>query len=316
MTPALAVRRPSWTRAAVVVALIGAVLGGCSGSDDDADDSTRLRLVNLPIISGGDEHDEIGASDNGRWWVIARYETDRVVRVDTRTGTVRPMPGLRHESGNPYEVTDSGRVEADASRASYPDVPLDRTDAGARLYAVTSSVFLSSAGGAGRKVAEGFPQRGPELAGPSSDGTISESGHVVTVRTTHGYDPADRNHAVDVYQLDLRSGRRTWVSRTYAPGGGGVTASANGRFVVFDGTLRAGTADGGRAPVALRWDRRTDTTVVMSLTDKGRPGRRGVTGQFSVTNGGRVAFVSYDCNLTAAKPPRGAASCLYLSVPA
>jgi hypothetical protein len=308
------------TSAVVVVALIGAALAGCSGprGGADASESSRLRLVNLPVISGGDEHDEIGASDNGRWWVISRYATDRVVLVDIRTGKVRPAPGFTHESGNPYEVTDSGHVEADPHRASYPDVPLDRTDAGERLLVVKTSIFLSSASGEVRKVATGFPRLGPELAGLFSDGTISEAGHVVTLKTTHGYDPADRNHSVDVYQFDLRSGTKTWVSRTYAARGGGVTASANGRYVVFDGTPAAGTAKGGdgRHPVVLRWDRKSDKTVAVSLTDKAQPGRRGVTGQFSVTDDGRVSFVSYDCNLTAAAPPRGAQNCLYVSAPA
>ena len=142
-----------WSRAAVVVSLIGAALAGCSGprGGADASESSRLKLVNLPISSGGDEHDEIGASDNGLWWVISRYATDRVVLVDIRTGKVRPEPGFTHESGNPYEVTDNGHVEADPHRASYPDAPLDRTDAGERLYAVKSSIFLSSAGGAVRR---------------------------------------------------------------------------------------------------------------------------------------------------------------------
>ena len=312
-------RVAEWSRAAVVVALIGAALAGCSGPRGaDASESPRLKLVNLPIISGGDEHDEIGASDNGRWWVISRYATDRVVLVDIRTGKVRPEPGLTHESGNPYEVTDSGHVEADPHRASYPDVPLDRTDAGERLYAVKTSIFLSSASGAVHRVATGFPRLGPELAGSFSDGTISESGHVVTLKTTRGYDRADRNQSVDVYQLDLRSGTKTWVSRGYAAKGGGVTASANGRFVVFDGTPASGAAQGGgrRHPVVLRWDRTSAKTVAVSLTDKGQPGRRGVTGQFSVTDDGRVSFVSYDCNLTAAARPRGAQNCLYISAPA
>lgn len=213
MASAVVPRVARSTRVAVVVALIGAVLTGCSGprGGAGATDSSRLRLVNLPIISGGDEHDEIGASDNGRWWVISRYATDRVVLVNVRTGVVRPVAGLKRESGGPYEVTDSGHVEADPRRASYPDVPLDRTDAGERLYVEKTSILLSSASGAVRRVATGFPRLGPELAGSFSAGAgaISESGHVVTVMTTHGYDSADRNHAVDVYQFDLRTGTKT-----------------------------------------------------------------------------------------------------------
>jgi hypothetical protein len=302
---------------AVVVALIGAGLIACSGPRDGSDgtQSSRLRLVNLPIISGGDEHDEIGASDNGQWWVISRYATDRVVLVNVRTGAVRRVAGLKRESGNPYEVTDGGHVEADPHRAPYPDVALDRTDDGQRLYAVKTAIFLSSASGAVRRVATGFPRLEPELAGSFSGGAISESGHVLTLRTTHGYDPADRNHTVDVYQLDLRSGTRTWVTRGDSGVGGGVAASADGRFVVFVGTPAAGTAKGARG-VALRWDRTTGKTVAISLGTTGRPGRHGVTGDFSVTDDGRVAFVSYDCNLTAATPPRGASSCLYISAPA
>jgi hypothetical protein len=240
------------------------------------------------------------------------------VLVDIRTGKVRPEPGLTHESGNPYEVTDSGHVEADPHRASYPDVPLDRTDAGDRLYVVKTSIFLSSPSGTVRQVATGFPRLGPELAGSFSDGAISESGHIVTLKTTRGYVPADRNHSVDVYQFDLRSGTKTWVSGAHAAKGGGVTASANGRFVVFDGAPAAGAAKGGddRHPVVLRWDRKSDKTVAVSLTDNGRAGRRGVTGQFSVTDDGRVSFVSYDCDLTAAAPPRGAQNCVYISAPA
>ncbi|MCW2786733.1 MAG: hypothetical protein JWP74_3250 [Marmoricola sp.] len=283
-----------------------------------ATNSARLRLVNLPIISGGDEHDEIGASDNGRWWVIGRYATNRVVLVNIVTGTVRSEASLKRVSGDAYDVTDSGHVEADPHRASYPDVALDRTDGRERLYVKKTTILLSSASDAVRTVASGFPRLGPELAGSFSDGAISESGHVVTLMTTHGYDSADRNHAVDVYQFDLRSGRKTWVSRAGSASGGGVAASANGRFVVFDGTPAAGTAPGtgGAREVALLWDRKDHRTVAVSLKDNGRPGRHGVTGQFSVTDDGRVAFVSNDCNLTAAAPPRGAQDCLYISAPA
>ena len=304
-------------RVAVVIALVGAALTACSGSrgGGDGTQSSRLRLVNLAIISGGDEHDEIGASDNGQWWVISRYATDRVVLVNVRTGAVRTVAGLKRESGAAYEVTDRGHVQADPHRASYPDVPLDRTDDGERLYVVKTSILLSSRSGAVRTVATGFPRLEPELSGSFSGGAISESGHVVTLRTTHAYDPADRNHSVDVYQFDLRSGRKTWVTRGESAVGGGVAASANGRFVVFDGTTSAGAAKGAHG-VALRWDRESGKTAAISLRTTGRPGHHGVTGDFSVTDDGRVAFVSYDCNLTAAVPRHGASSCLYISAPA
>ena len=315
MASALVSRVGKCVRVAVVVALFAA-LTGCSGRGGGGEtQSSRLRLVNLAIISGGDEHDEIGASDNGRWWVISRYETGRVVLVNVRTAAVRAVAGLKRESGVAYEVTDSGHVEADPHRASYPDVPLDRTDDGERLYVVKTSIFLSSASGAVRKVATGFPRLEPELAGSSSGGAISEAGHVVTLRTTHPYDPADRNNSVDVYQFDLRSGTKTWVTRGESAVGGGVAASVNGRFVVFDGAPAAGAAKGAHG-VALRWDRESGKTVAISLRTTGRPGHHGVTGDFSVTDDGRVAFVSYDCNLTAAAPPRGASSCLYISAAA
>jgi hypothetical protein len=317
MAPVFVLRVPKWTRAVVVAGVVGAALIACSGSGGSAGaaENSRLRLLNLAVISGGDEHDEIGASDNGRWWVIGRYETDRVVLANIRTGQIRTVAGLKRESGNPYEVTNGGHVEADPHRASYPTLALDRTDGGQRLYAVKTSIFLSSASGTARNVATGFPRLGPELSGSFSEGTISESGHVVTLLTTHSYDAADRNHSVDVYQFDLRSGAKKWVSRANSAGGGGVAASANGRFVVFAGTPASGTAKGAHG-VALRWDRKSDKTVAISLKDNGRAGRHGVTGDLSVTDDGRVAFVSYDCNLTAAAPPRGASSCLYVSAPA
>ena len=98
-------------------------------------------------------------------------------------------------------------MEPDPHRASYPDVGLDRTDGGERLYVVKDSIFLSSASGAVRRVAIGFPRLGPELAGSFGEGTVSESGHVVTLLTTHAYDAADRDHAVDVYQFGPSFGR-------------------------------------------------------------------------------------------------------------
>ena len=82
--------RRRWLAALAVVA----VLLGASGCSLGHPDSSRLRLIDLPITSGGDEHDEIGASDNGEWWVIGRYPSNSVVLVDIRTGKASTVPQL------------------------------------------------------------------------------------------------------------------------------------------------------------------------------------------------------------------------------
>jgi hypothetical protein len=284
---------------------VGVILLGASGCASAHPETQRLRLIDLPIVSGGDEHDEIGVSDNGEWWVIGRYPSNRVVLVNIRTGKVSDVAG-RRQSGAPYAVTDDAKVEAPGTAVSYPNLDLDRTDAGDQLSVVGSSVLLTIDGGKSRKIATGYPRSAdPELATPFSAGMISGD-DTITIPTTLAYDNSDRNHAVDIYQLNVRSGGAVWVSRAHPPDGVSAAASASGRFVVYV----------GKRGEALRWDRNTGRTAVVSLADNGNPGRQGVSGEFSVTDTGVVAFVSNDCTLTSAPPPSGAQSCLYVSTPA
>jgi hypothetical protein len=306
-------------RRTVAILIASALLLTATGCASQSSGSHQLRMINLSILASGDEHDEIGASDNGEWWVIGRYPSNRVILLDIRKGTFTTIAGLRRVSGAPYEVTNSGKVEMVRGGAEYPDLALDRTDSGERLSVTGSTVLLTSARGTKTTVATGYPRStDPELSTSFSAGTISGDGEIVTVPTTRPYARADRNHSVDIYQFDLRTGRVTWVSRGNRPGGEGVAASSSGRFVVYDGQL-AGSKDAqtaGERSVALRWDRASGKTTPISLTDGGDPGRLGVTGQFSVADDGAVAFVSNDCNLTNAPPPSGELACLYVSAPA
>ena len=197
--------------------------------------------------------------------------------VDIRTDKVRPQPGLAHESGNPYEVTDSGHVEADPHRAAYPDVPLDRTDAGERLFVVKTSIFLSSASGEVRQVATGYPRLGPGLAGSFSDGTISESGHVITLKTTMGMTPRIGTAPSTSISSTCAQARRRGCParmRPKAVGSPRAPMADSSSSTVPQLPVRPKEAD-GRRPVVLRWDRKSDKTVAVSLTDKGHPAAAG-----------------------------------------
>lgn len=272
------------------------------------------------MLSGGDEHDEIGASDNGRWWVIARYPSNRVVRVNVSTGTVDKVPGLRRHTGAAYTIDDAGHVGRPGVAPARTDLLVDRTEQGHQLSARGHTVYLSERPGIrGRPVAGGYPRTEVEQEPSFSNGSLSESGEIVTLPTVRSYDPDDRNHGVDVYQFDLGTGLVTWVSRRSVFGGNGVAASPSGRYVVFDGALHhdgvPGATTGTTGDTPLRWDRRSGRTTYVP------PGRttgptHGVTSEFSVADDGSTAFVANDCDLTAQKPPPGALTCLYISTPA
>jgi Tol biopolymer transport system component len=150
---------------------------------------------------------------------------------------------------------------------------------------------------------------GGQATGFSSEGVISADRRYVAFDSyARNLVPRDTNGGQDVFLRDLQSGKTTRIDvssygRQTARGSqsGPPAISADGRYVAFASNApNLVSGDTNRVTDIFVRDRKRGLTVRVNVGPRGRQGRKGNSGQLSMSADGRlVAFVSSATNLVA-----------------